>query len=151
MRAGGAALGSLAPDEAVRYFTQALELLDQSPAADAITRIAPRISVLADRDEWVYRNYESVTRGYVALEQERAARQRRIADLEERLADAVRERGAPGTPPAVSGEPAAGQAELVRRLAAQETETARRASFRWWLALPFRRLRNALAGKPPWT
>ena len=39
VRAGEAALGSLAPDEAVRYFTQALELLDQSPAPDSITRI----------------------------------------------------------------------------------------------------------------
>ncbi len=38
-RAGSAALEALAPDEAVRYFEQALDLTDRSPGVEAVTRI----------------------------------------------------------------------------------------------------------------
>ena len=122
-----------------------------SAAADAVALVAPRISVLADRDEWVYRNYESVTRACVALQQERETRRGAAVDLERRLAEALRERDALREALAARAKPAAGHAQLAEQVAAKQAEMSRRSSFRWWLALPFRRLRNALAGKPPWT
>ena len=121
-----------------------------SAAADAIAGITPRLSVQADRDEWVYRNYENVTRAYVALQRERGAREATQADLESRLAEALRERDALRATFTQGGEPAAEHGLLTGRIEAQQAEVSRRASFRWWLALPFRRLRNALTGKPPW-
>jgi SAM-dependent methyltransferase len=121
-----------------------------SAAAEAIASITPRLSVQADRDEWVYRNYESVTRAYVALERERGVRAAAQADLESRLAEALRERDALRAAPAAGGETAAEHGLRAGRIEAQQVEISRRASFSWWLALPFRRLRNALTGKPPW-
>ena len=77
--------------------------------------------MLADRDEWVYRDYENVTRGYIALEQERAARQDRGCDLEERLAEALRERDAlPYARRAAPAERRGRQARLSAELAAHE-------------------------------
>lgn len=96
----------------------------------ALAAVAPRLSVLADRDEWIYRNYEDVTRAYHSLERERATLLAAAADAAAK-GDAARE-------------------ELARQLAVQQAEVARRASVRWWLALPLRRLVNALTGKPPW-
>jgi SAM-dependent methyltransferase len=108
--------------------------------AEAIARIAPRLSVLADRDEWVYHDYEKVTRAFIAgqkshsdeideLRTELAATQSsRAADVRDRdlvIAERCKERD---------------------RLA---EEVSRRASFRWWLALPWRRLARALKGLPP--
>ena len=117
-----------------------------SSAAATLATVAPRLSVLADRDEWVYRNYEDVTRGYLALERERAARQASAGGDAEApaLRDALR------TAVAAAAKSDAGEAQLARELAAQRAEVMRRASGRWWLALPFRRLLNALTGKPPW-
>jgi len=121
-----------------------------SAAAATLAAIAPRLSVLADRDEWVYRNYEDVTRGYLALERERAARPAAAADPGPAAAEASRLRDAPRTAVAKAAHSDAGEARLAHELAAQEAEVKRRASVRWWLALPFRRLVNALTGKPPW-
>ncbi len=108
-----------------------------SASASRLAAITPRLSVLADRDEWVRQDYEKVMRDLTATH-------RHNNDLEGRLTAALR-----------------GQADLARerdaeRMAAATeqgrlaTEIARRASIRWWLALPLRRLRLALTGKPPW-
>jgi SAM-dependent methyltransferase len=104
-----------------------------STSRHAVDSVAPRLSVLADRDEWVYRNYESVTRAYMALDRERAARQAAQAAAEARLAEALTERDA-----------------LRAALAASEAERApcRRKGApapRWSLAGPLGRLRAALA------
>ncbi len=45
---------------------------------------------------------------------------------------------------------AAERARLSEQIDTQQREIARRASWRWWLALPLRRLWLALTGKPPW-
>ena len=121
-----------------------------STAGATMADIAPRLSVLADRDEWVYRNYESVTRAYLALQRERAARQAGDAEVETRLAEALAERDALRAMLAASGDAEAERTRVAAELAEKQGEISRRAGFRWWLALPFRRLRNALTGNPPW-
>ena len=108
--------------------------------AETIAELAPRMSVLADRDEWMYRDYEQVTRAYVAgqqaqadligeLRRELAAVQAgRVADVEQR--------------DSVIAEGCTMRDRLVE-------EISRRASFRWWLTLPWQRLMRALRGLPP--
>ena len=109
-------------------------------------RIAPRLSVLADRDEWVYRDYENVTRAVAAAQRERAARsaQPKPRSAAARCGSRSRERDARRG--ARRGERrAAERARLARRdRAAAAAKIARRASLRWWLALPLRRLWHAL-------
>jgi SAM-dependent methyltransferase len=174
-----------------------------SDSVDAVAVTAPRLSVLADRDEWVYRDYEKVMRELefvVArgneLESEAAARKvshdeivrqrdallteasARRAELTETHAalTLAKEAGAAATAAnsAIAAECAArtaaldaktaeleartaalGAAErelagLGRQLGVQQAEIARRASIRWWIALPLRRVRLALKGRPPW-
>ena len=53
-------------------------------------------------------------------------------------------------PLAASGDAEAERTRVAAELAEKQGEISRRAGFRWWLALPFRRLRNALTGNPPW-
>jgi len=111
-----------------------------SGSAEAIAAMTPRMSVLADRDEWVYRDYERVTRAYVAgqkFEAKLVAELRRelVATQEGRVAD-VKQRDA------VIAEGCATRDRLIEEL-------SRRASFRWWLSLPLRRLMRLLKGLPP--
>jgi len=115
-----------------------------SANAARLAGIPPRLSVLADRDEWVHRDYEKVMR-------ELEATHRRSNDLDMKLslsqqhhATLVEERDA------LQATGAAERANLTARIAIQQREIARRASWRWWLALPLRRLLLALTGKPPW-
>jgi SAM-dependent methyltransferase len=110
-----------------------------SGSAETIAELAPRMSVLADRDEWMYRDYEKVTRAHVAgqraqsdligeLRRELTAVQAgRIADVEQR--------------DTVIAEGWTMRDRLVE-------EISRRASFRWWLTLPWQRLMRALKGPP---
>lgn len=114
-----------------------------SDSAAAVAAVAPRLSVLADRDEWVYRDYENVTRAIAAAQ--KASAEAAIA-LHERIAITDRELAAAAT---ARAEDAAERTRLVADNEQARREIARRASFRWWLALPFRRLRRALKGLPP--
>ena len=115
-------------------------IVTASSSAEAIAGLKPRMSVLADRDEWVYHDYEKVTRAYAAAQQgmlDRSAEtQREAAAARSRQDEAVRQRDA------VIAEARAERDRLLE-------ENSRRASFRWWLALPFRRLLRALQGLPP--
>jgi ubiquinone/menaquinone biosynthesis C-methylase UbiE len=120
-----------------------------SGAAAALAAVVPRVSVLADRDEWVYRNYEEVTRGYLALERERAARQAPAPVAGDAEATALRDALRAAVAAAASSD--AERSRLAQELSTRQAEVMRRASLRWWLALPFRRLRNVLRGEPPWT
>ena len=65
-----------------------------SGSAEAPRRIAPRMSVLADRDEWVYRDYEKVMRAYVAR---RSSSNRKLVDDLRRELVATQSRRAPPT------------------------------------------------------
>ncbi len=116
-----------------------------SASATRLAAITPRLSVLADRDEWVHRDYEKVMRDLEATH-------RRCNDLAGELAlaqrdhaDALRQRDAAQLAEADE------RARLVAQSETQQREIARRASFRWWLALPLRRAWLALTGKPPWS
>jgi len=115
---------------------------------DALPAPAPALSVLADRGDWVHRDYEKVCRELEAAarragELEREAEDRATAnaalraELDEArraLAAAVEERNA-----AV----ALREAQLVARelqLSEKNREIDRRRGWRWWLKLPLIRL-----------
>jgi SAM-dependent methyltransferase len=111
-----------------------------SGSVDAITRLTPRMSVLADRDEWVYRDYEKVTRAFVVGQKFESRlidelRRELVATQTDRVADVERR-------DQVIAEGCAARDRLIE-------EISRRASFRWWVSLPLRRLMRALKGLPP--
>jgi len=107
----------------------------------AVGRTPRIVSVFADRDEWVYRDYESVTRGVGEAQRRANALAEELAGLRRLHADSTRQRDA---------SEAAERSRLAATIDAQRHEMARRASFRWWLALPLRRIVLALRGEPPW-
>ncbi len=115
-------------------------------SAAAVARVAPRLSVLADRDERVYRDYENVTRAVDAIQKEHAVLARDAAALEGRLTEALREAGAAA---AARASDAAERMRLSAEVERQQREIARRASLRWWAGLPLRRLWRALRGSNP--
>jgi ubiquinone/menaquinone biosynthesis C-methylase UbiE len=92
-----------------------------SAAKQSIADITPLLSVFADRDEWVYRNYADVTRAYVAAQKRDATSSGSEVEL----------------------------TRLAAEISRAHAEITRRASFRWWLKLPLRRLLRALKGVPP--
>jgi SAM-dependent methyltransferase len=115
-----------------------------SASAERLSAIAPRVSVLADRDEWVRADYEKVMRDLqathrlahdldVCVEQGNAER----ADLIRQHAEDTSAR---------EDE----RAHLVMKIDRQQHEIARRASFKWWVALPLRRAWLALTRRHPW-
>jgi ubiquinone/menaquinone biosynthesis C-methylase UbiE len=104
-----------------------------SATAARLAGIAPRLSVLADRDEWVHRDYEKVMRDLEAMH-------RRSKELDVKLS--LSQRDLAVLVPQ--------HARLAAQIEIQQREIARRASLRWWLALPLRRLWLALTGRPPW-
>jgi SAM-dependent methyltransferase len=114
-----------------------------SDSPEAIANVAPRLSVLADRDEWVYRDYERVTRALAAAQKQSAAA---TLALGERIATSERELAAAA---AARAEEAAERTRLQAALATARREIERRASLRWWIALPFRRLWRAVRELPP--
>lgn len=111
-----------------------------SSSDEAFSGVASRMSVLSDRDEWVYRDYENVTRAYAAgqkLESRLVEELRRDLAAAQSARDAdIRQRDA------VIAEGSAARDRLIE-------EISRRASFRWWLSLPLRRVMRALKGLPP--
>jgi SAM-dependent methyltransferase len=110
-----------------------------SGRAETLAAIAPRLSVLADRDEWVYRDYANVTRAFAAAQKREAELQAELVATRARSDEALR-------------QTATFESErhtLADELARAKEESTRRASFRWWLALPWRRLARAVKGLPP--
>jgi SAM-dependent methyltransferase len=112
-----------------------------SGAAATIAGVVPVVSVLADRDEWIYRDYEKVTQGIDAAHRRINLLTTQAGELQRQHDEALRQGDAPQ---------AAERSRLGDEIIAQQREIARRASLRWWLALPLRRLWLALTGKPPW-
>ena len=120
-----------------------------SRSADAIASIAPRLSVLADRDEWVYGDYAH------AFVNEKIQWERGntldgvVSEWQAHSREAVRQRDALQTAVATqAAEHAATIKRLSEEVAAQQNEIERRASLRWWLALPWRRVAAALRRAP---
>lgn len=114
-----------------------------SDAAATVAGIVPRLSVLADRDEWIYGDYEKVTRGLDAAHRRGNALAAQLGDIERSHAEEIRRLQV------LLGTADIEQARVAADLAQLQKEIARRSSLRWWLALPLRRLVLALTGRPP--
>jgi ubiquinone/menaquinone biosynthesis C-methylase UbiE len=108
-------------------------------SADALAAIAPFLSVLADRDEWIYRDYEKVTRDLDGAHRRGNALEGQLAALQGAYAESVRQCDA------LRSDLDALHAQSER----QRQEVARRAGLRWWATLPFRRVWRSLKGMPP--
>jgi SAM-dependent methyltransferase len=105
------------PGEAAHALSQPLYfLLVASRDARALEAVAPAVSVLADRGDWVYRDYEKVYRGMVDASHRVDLLQRELAQRDAQL--------------------------LARGLQLTECnrEVVRRRGWRWWLKLPLVRL-----------
>ena len=118
-------------------------ILIASGSAEVLAGLAPRMSVLADRDEWVYRDYEKVTRAFIAGQK---ARSDAWVEQQEMHRQLVAARAAHDN--AVVQRDVALTASYAERDRLTE-EIARRASLRWWLKLPWRRVLRLLKGEPP--
>ena len=128
-----------------------------SEVAQSIGGIVPKVSILADSGEWIYRDYEHVTRTLDAAHRRGNALEQQLSELAIRHAVAVRQRdalqAAADAYNATEAERAklaadmhaaaeSERAKLAAELTLQRKEVARRAGLRWWLALPFRQLRG---------
>jgi SAM-dependent methyltransferase len=105
------------PGEAAHALSQPLYfLLVASRDARALEAVPPAVSVLADRGDWVYRDYEKVYRGMVDASHRVDLLQRELAQRDAQL--------------------------LARGLQLTECnrEVVRRRGWRWWLRLPLVRL-----------
>jgi len=123
-----------------------------SRRAEVVAGIAPRLSALADRDEWVYNDYATAFRnekiqwdrgntldGVVAEWQDHfkeAARQRDV--FEKQIVELSAQIGRQAE------RFAAEHARVAQHIQAQQQEIERRAGLRWWLTLPLRRFKWAL-------
>ncbi len=108
-------------------------------SAERLAAIAPCLSVLADRDEWIYRDYEKVTRALDGAHRRGNALEGEMATLQGAYAETVRQRDA------LRAELDAARAQAER----QREEIARRTGLRWWATLPFRRVWRSLKRAPP--
>ena len=123
-------------------------VLVASRRRESIAALPAPVSVLADRDEWIQRNYTDVMRELeravarvTALEGHVAQRETAIARLEEMVREVNAARDAADTQHRAAL--ANLDAELRRRDAtsdAKQGEIDRRGGLRWWLKLPFYRL-----------
>jgi SAM-dependent methyltransferase len=119
-------------------------LVVASRGAASIASLPPALSVLADRDDWVHRDYEKVMRDLEAtagratqLDARLADRERAISALQEDVRAAGASRGE------AEAKLVQREAELAVRnisLADKDREIERRRSWRWWLKLPLVRL-----------
>jgi SAM-dependent methyltransferase len=114
--------------------------------AESVARVTPRLSVLADRDERMYRDYENVTRAVDAIQKQSSTLVQEAAALNERLTASLQEAGIIA---AARATDVAERTRLTAEIERQQHELARRASLRWWLMLPLRRVWRALRGLPP--
>ena len=112
-----------------------------SESTETLADIVPMVSVLADRDEWMYRDYEHVTRTLDAAHRRGNALAEQLGELTSRHADAVRQRDALQAAVDAHGAIEAERVRLAGELAGRE-KAARKAGLRWWLARPFHRLRQ---------
>ena len=102
-------------------------VLVASRDAAAIAALPPALSVLADRDDWVHKDYEKVMRWLEMVVKERD-QLRNAVSLQEAAIGAQR---------ALSEAQEAAHAAQVRLL---EADNARHSGWRWWLKLPLVRL-----------
>lgn len=145
------------PEHADSAFAHPLYfLLVAGRDAHAVGAVPPAVSVLSDRGDWVHRDYEkvmhhlevSVARGE-ALEAQVGQRERSVQDLggevsglRDRLTAAQADLQAQT---AALIESDSRLAHIQAELAGKDAEILRRRGVRWWLSLPFIRLRELLS------
>ncbi len=119
-------------------------LVAASRSLSTLGMLPATLSVLADRDDWVHRDYEKVMRHLEETAARAQALDGQVAALEAARVEAVRARD---EALAWAGDLESRHADLERRaseqsrrLAEAEAEVVRRAGLRWWLSLPLRRL-----------
>jgi len=146
-----------APQDADSAFANPLYfLLLAGRDAQAVASVPPAVSVLSDRGDWVHRDYEkvmhhlevAVERGE-ALEMQVGQRERsvqalghEVTALRDRLTAAQADLQAQT---AALMESDSRLARVATELAAKDEEILRRRGVRWWLSLPFIRLRELLS------
>jgi SAM-dependent methyltransferase len=119
-------------------------LVAASRSMGTLGMLPATLSVLADRDDWVHRDYEKVMRELGITVARGEALEQRVAELERAHAEAVASRD-DALAWAGQLESRLAQAERTlseqsRALAGKDLEIARRGGLRWWLKLPFVRL-----------
>jgi SAM-dependent methyltransferase len=130
-----------------------------SRSREPLEALPPALSVLADSDDWVHRDYEKVMRDLEAhvahtghLERQVAQRETSIATLQEELRESHRAKAAlDATLSMREAAIAARDAQLAAQgieLDARNREIDRRRGWRWWLKLPLIRL-GLLGDRPP--
>lgn len=138
-------------DASARLESPLYFLVVASRRRSSLDAVAPALSVLADRGDWVHRDYEKVMRELQqtvargeALQGQVAERERSIAQLQDEVRAALHakarlEAGLAQRDAALAER----DATLLRRdaaLAEQAREIERRRGWRWWLRLPLVRL-----------
>jgi SAM-dependent methyltransferase len=121
-----------------------------SRSADTVDAVAPRLSVLADHNEWVYADYaQAFVNQKIQLERGNTL-DGVVAEWQEHSREAVRQRDAlQAALAAREAEYAVERDRLAQRIDAQQHEIERRASLRWWVTLPWRRIASAIRRRVP--
>lgn len=120
-------------------------LVAASRSAATIGMLPATLSVLADRGDWVHRDYEKVMRMLGESARHGESLQARLSESE-RARETEAARAAESAQAAAAREREARAALEVERtahahaVAVREAEIARRRGLRWWLRLPFVRL-----------
>jgi SAM-dependent methyltransferase len=109
-----------------------------SRSAETAATVATRLSVLADRDEWVYHDYTQAWADVEAQWNRATTLDGVVAQWQDHHREAVRQRDA--LLAAIAERQAAYEADVGRMTA----EIERRSTMRWWLGLPFRRIHKML-------
>lgn len=151
------------PEEALPRLESPLYfVVAASRRRDALDAIAPALSVLADRDDWVHRDYDKMTRDLAAhlerrnlLEDHVAERDTTIANMTSDIQEYQRQRSVAAQTIAEKDRSIALHDQRIAELesalaaetrmhqdtaAAKQAEIDRRAGWRWWLKLPLIRL-----------
>ena len=158
---GPAASGELlevsesAPGDAARQLAHPLYfLLVASRSREAVDRVAPPLSVLSDRDDWVHHDYEKVMRDLGGCAKEREHAIKLVEEREAAIAFMTRDIGewkklkaeadlrfaeAESWSTRKIEELQAGLREHAAIIEAKDREVTRRGGLRWWLLLPLYR------------
>jgi ubiquinone/menaquinone biosynthesis C-methylase UbiE len=143
-----------APGTASATLGRALYFIVMASRSPAMLEQVPRtLSALADREDWVQKDYEKVMRNLEVSVARGEALEAQLGAMTRHHAEAVAQRD----------EAVARLAEVEPRMRKHQDETAaclaqvsslqgeviRRTSWRWWLKLPFLRIYRKLTGQPP--
>lgn len=137
------------PDQPSPHLSHPLYFLALCSRTRASLATLPRtLSVLADRDDWVHRDYEKVMRYQEYNAAQAKALEHRLEEHSREMARVVKEAADLRSAISLQEAALAAQKALLEataaahasELAAKDAELLRRRGWRWWLKLPFIRL-----------